>query len=607
MDKIKELKAKANRLPQSAGVYIMKDAHGEIIYIGKAKALKNRVTQYFGAGNQHTEKVRKMVANVHDFEYILCDSEFEALILENSLIKQNQPKYNILLKDDKGYHYIKITGDRWKKLTTAMQTDDKNAEYIGPYYSGYVVKETVDEVRRIFKLPDCNRSFDKATKPCLNYHIGRCDAPCRGNTDIDEYISTLNSAVDFIKHGGTREMVEKLKGQMQSAAERLDFEYAARIRDRINAIEKLGERQKVVMCTYREQDVFAAVQVGESFCVSVLMFRNRRLTDKKHFFLEGFSKKSTMYAEFLSGYYSDKTDIPSRILIDEIPDDQNVLKEWLSSVSGRSVDFTVPVRGEQKALLDMCRNNAAENLGAHQDRSGREMSALNELAQLLALPAPPRIIEAYDISNTAGSENVAGMIVFRDGRPYKPHYRRFKIKSFTGQDDYRSMAEVLTRRFAEYENGTDDAFSTLPDLILLDGAAGQMSAVEPVFKKYNINVPLFGMVKDTKHRTRAIASFGGDISIKSNKSAFNLVTSIQDEVHRFAISYHKKRRSASMLSSELLGIEGVGKARATALFKHFKTLSAIKKADVHTLASVKGVGKAAAQSIYDYFHNENNG
>ncbi|MBQ1279444.1 MAG: excinuclease ABC subunit UvrC [Clostridia bacterium] len=606
MDKIKELKAKANRLPQSAGVYIMKNAHGEIIYIGKAKALKNRVTQYFGAGNQHTEKVRRMVSNVHDFEYILCDSEFEALILENSLIKQNQPKYNILLKDDKGYHYIKITGEKWKKLTTSMQTDDKKAEYIGPYYSAYVVKETVDEVRRIFKLPDCNRSFDKPTKPCLNYHIGRCDAPCRNKTDIDEYLATLNSAVDFIKHGGTREMIEKLKSQMESAAERLDFEYAARLRDRIAAIEKLGDRQKVVMCTYRTQDVFAAVQVGESFCVSVLMFRNSRLTDKKHFFLEGFSQKNAMYAEFLSGYYSDKTDIPSRILIDELPDNSELLTEWLSDISGRGVTFIVPIRGEQKALLDMCRNNAAENLGAHQDRSGREMSALNELAQLLALSAPPRIIESYDISNTAGSENVAGMVVFRDGRPYKAHYRKFKIKGFTGQDDYRSMAEVLDRRFAEYENGADDAFGTLPDLILLDGAAGQMSAVEPILKKYNVNVPLFGMVKDSKHRTRAIASFGGDISIKSNKSAFNLVTAIQDEVHRYAISYHKKRRTANMLSSELMKIEGVGKTRATALFKHFKTLSAIKCADVQTLAAVKGVGKAAAQSVYDYFH-ENNG
>lgn len=606
MDKIKELKAKANRLPQSAGVYIMKNAHGEIIYIGKAKALKNRVTQYFGAGNQHTEKVRRMVSNVHDFEYILCDSEFEALILENSLIKQNQPKYNILLKDDKGYHYIKITGEKWKKLTTSMQTDDKKAEYIGPYYSAYVVKETVDEVRRIFKLPDCNRNFDKPTKPCLNYHIGRCDAPCRNKTDIDEYLATLNSAVDFIKHGGTREMIEKLKSQMESAAERLDFEYAARLRDRIAAIEKLGDRQKVVMCTYRTQDVFAAVQVGESFCVSVLMFRNSRLTDKKHFFLEGFSQKNAMYAEFLSGYYSDKTDIPSRILIDELPDNSELLTEWLSDISGRGVTFIVPIRGEQKALLDMCRNNAAENLGAHQDRSGREMSALNELAQLLALPAPPRIIESYDISNTAGSENVAGMVVFRDGRPYKAHYRKFKIKGFTGQDDYRSMAEVLDRRFAEYENGADDAFGTLPDLILLDGAAGQMSAVEPILKKYNVNVPLFGMVKDSKHRTRAIASFGGDISIKSNKSAFNLVTAIQDEVHRYAISYHKKRRTANMLSSELMKIEGVGKTRATALFKHFKTLSAIKCADVQTLAAVKGVGKAAAQSVYDYFH-ENNG
>ena len=606
MDKIAELKRKANRLPQTPGVYIMKNRHGDIIYIGKAKALKNRVTQYFGAGNQHTEKVRKMVSLVDDFEYILCDSEFEALILENSLIKQNQPKYNILLKDDKGYHYIKITGDKWKKITTAMQTDDKTAEYIGPYYSGYVVKETVDEVHKIFKLPDCNRSFDKPTKPCLNYHIGRCDAPCRGKTDIKDYMESVNSAIDFIKHGGGKELIALLTERMEKASENLDFEYAARLRDRISAINKLSDRQKVVMCTYPSQDVFAAAQIGESFCVSVLVFRNSKLTDKKHFYIDGFSEKSAMYAEFFSEYYRDKAEVPPRILVDDLPENYILTEEWLTQKSGRKVSFLVPSRGEQKALLDMCRNNAAENLAQKSNRSGREMSAVNEVALVLGLPTPPRIIEAYDISNLAGSDNVAGMVVFHDGRPYKAHYRRFKIKGFVGQDDYRSMAEVLDRRFSEYEKGEDEGFSTLPDLILLDGAAGQMSAVEPILQKYNINVPCFGMVKDSKHRTRAIASFGGDISIKSNRIAFTLVTSIQDEVHRYAISYHKKRRSANMISSELLEIEGVGKTRATALWKHFKTLKAIKNASVDELSAVKGVGKSAAQKIYEHF-NVNNG
>ena len=605
MDKLTELKRKANRLPQTPGVYIMKNRHGDIIYIGKAKALKNRVTQYFGAGNQHTEKVRKMVSLVDDFEYILCDSEFEALILENSLIKQNQPKYNILLKDDKGYHYIKITGDKWKKITTAMQTDDKLAEYIGPYYSGYVVKETVDEVHKIFKLPDCNRSFDKPSKPCLNYHIGRCDAPCRGKADLKEYLETINSATQFIKHGGGKELISLLTERMEKAAENLDFEYAARLRDRISAINKLSERQKVVMCTYPRQDVFAAAQIGESFCISVLVFRNSKLTDKKHFFVDGFSEKSVMYAEFFGEYYRDKDDVPPRILIDEMPENVILTEEWLAQKSGKSVGFLVPVRGEQKALLDMCRNNAAENLAQKSNRSGREMSAVNELASILGLSTPPRIIEAYDISNTAGSENVAGMVVFHDGRPYKAHYRRFKIKGFLGQDDYRSMAEVLDRRFSEYEKGDDEGFSTLPDLILLDGAAGQMSAVEPVMRKHDINVPYFGMVKDSKHRTRAIASFGGDISIKSNRSAFTLVTSIQDEVHRFAISYHKNRRSANMLSSELLNIEGIGKARAGVLLKHFKTMKAIKNASVEELSAVKGMGLSAAQNIYNYFHANN--
>ncbi len=602
-EKLLSLRAKANRLPQTPGVYIMKDSLGKIIYIGKAKALKNRVTQYFGAGNQHTEKVRQMVHNVDDFEYILCDSEFEALILENSLIKQNQPKYNILLKDDKGYHYIKITNDRWRKIVTAMQTDDKNAEYIGPYYSSYVVKDTVDEVHKIFKLPDCNRSFDKPTKPCLNYHIGLCDAPCRCKISLQEYNDTVNSAIDFIKHGGDG-MVSILTKRMEDAAENLDFEYAAKLRDRINAIKKLGDKQKVVMCTYPSQDVFATAIINDTACISVLTFRNSRLTDKKHYIINGFLDKNDLYTTFFEQYYHEKDDIPPRILIDYDTPDRELLQRLLCEKSGKKVSILLPQRGEQKKLVDMCRNNAADNLAQKTQLRGKEMSAINELARLLGLENPPRLIEAYDISNTAGDENVAGMVVFRDGKPYKNFYRHFKIKGFSGQDDYRSMAEVLDRRFNEYKKGTDDGFSTLPDLILLDGGIGQISAVVPILEKHNINVPLFGMVKDSKHRTRAIATSGGDIAIKSNMSAYRFITTIQDEVHRFAIGYHKKRRSAKMLHSELTCIDGVGNARAISLLKHFKTLKAIKSAEIDELCRVKGITKPVAQTIYNTFHNQ---
>lgn len=600
-DRLPQLKAKANKLPLSPGVYIMKDKSGEIIYIGKAKALKNRVTQYFGAGNQHTEKVRRMVSNVEDFEYIICDSEFEALILENSLIKQNQPKYNILLKDDKGYHYIKITNDKWKRIEASNQTDE-NGEYIGPYYSAYVVKDTVDEVRKIFRLPDCSRSFDKPSKPCLNFHIGRCDAPCKGNISLESYLESVDGAVDFIRHGGGADTVARLTKAMETAAENLDFEYAARLRDRISAINKLKERQKVVMCTYDNQDVFASALIGENACVSVFVFRNRMLTDKKHFFVDGVSDRASLYSEFLQQYYMDSRDIPKRILLDCDAENSELLSSWLSEKSQRKVSIIIPKVGEQKSLIDMCRNNAAESLAQKSERSGREMSALNELASLLGLSTAPHYIEAYDISNTAGEENVAGMIVYKDGRPYKDAYRKFRIKGFSGQDDYRSMAEVLDRRFTEYNNGTA-GFDTLPDLILLDGGTGQMSAVEPILLKHNISVPLFGMVKDSKHRTRAIASSGGDIAIKANRSAYTLITNIQDEVHRFAIGYHRSRRSKKMLGSELTEIKGIGEAKAKLLLKAFKTMTAVKNASEAELAAVKGITAENAKAIYNHFHN----
>lgn len=600
-----ELKKKANQLPLTAGVYIMKDKSGKIIYIGKAKALKNRVTQYFGSGNNHTEKVRQMVSHINDFEYILCDSEFEALILENSLIKQNQPKYNILLKDDKGYHYIKITNDKWRRIESS-KTTDKKAEYIGPYNSGYIVSQTVDEVRKIFRLPDCNRSFDKPSKPCLNYHIGICDAPCRCKISLDDYNATIDEAIGFIKKGNSQKLTELLTKQMNAASERLDFEQAAKLRDRINAINKLKEKQKVVLIPYDSQDVFASVFLGEKASISVLVFRNKRLSDKQNFIIDGVNDKAELYSEFLQQYYGNRQDVPQRIVLDESTENDAIIEQWLTEKTGKKVSVVIPKIGDQLDIVKMCRNNAAESLSKLSDTGGREMNALDELGRILGLPVTPRYIEAYDISNTAGSENVAGMVVFRDGKPYKKAYKRFKIKSFLGQDDYRSMAEVLDRRFLEYKKGEDEGFSILPDLILLDGGDGQISAVLPVLEKHNISVPLFGMVKDSKHKTRAIASGGGDIVIKSNRAAFTLVTSIQDEVHRYAITYHKKRRTKSMLASELLEIEGVGDTRRKALLKHFKTLSAIKSASIDELSSVKGMNKKAAEAIFNYYVEKQN-
>jgi len=595
------LKKKANSLPLAPGVYIMKDKKGTVIYVGKAKALKNRVTQYFGSNLNHTSKVRKMVENVADFEYILCDTEFEALILENSLIKQHQPKYNILLKDDKGYHYVKISDDKWPKIE-AVKLKTKDGKYIGPYNSGTAVKKAVDEALKVFKLPNCNRSFDKPSKPCLNYHIGICAAPCRCKMSNEEYLESVNAAVNFIKKGGFGDKdIDELKTKMNNAAEELNFEYAAKLRDRIDALLKLTEKQRVVSVIHKNQDVFAVARVGELICINKLKFRNSNLIDQENFIFEDDRKTAEIYGEFIPRLYFDCNDIPASITVDILPEDSATIEKWLSDKRQSKVSFLVPSRGEQKELLDMSLRNAAENLSKRIERTGKETSAVSELGCLLGMEKPPRYIESYDISNTAGDENVASMVVFYDGRPLRSNYRKFKIKSFIGQDDYRSMSEVIDRRMKEYEKQEDTAFSRMPDLILLDGGSSQISAVLPVLSRRNIKVPVFGMVKDSKHKTRAIATTGEDISIKATRRAYALVTNIQDETHRFAITYHKQRKSKSMLESELLKIDGVGEKRAAELYRNLKSLKAIKKATVNDLCTIGGINKETAENIYNYF------
>ena len=384
------LKKRANSLPLSPGVYIMKDKNENIIYVGKAKALKNRVTQYFGSETNHGSKVRRMVENVADFEFILCDTEFEALILENSLIKQHQPKYNILLKDDKGYHYIKITDERWPKIE-AVNLKSKDGKYIGPYNSGAVVKQAVDEALKIFKLPNCNRSFDKPSKPCLNYHIGICSAPCRCKMSLTEYTEAVDSAVNFIKKGGYGEGdIKALEEKMNAAAEELNFEYAAKLRDRIEAVKKVADKQKVVSLSYKNQDVFATARVGEMACVQVLKFRNGNLCDQEHFIFDAEDKTARLYGEFLPRYYTRNGDIPSNILIDEMPEGAESISLWLTDIKKTKVSFFVAQKGEQRKLLDMCLSNAAENLSKKIERTGRETSAVNELGQLLGMEKPPR-------------------------------------------------------------------------------------------------------------------------------------------------------------------------------------------------------------------------
>lgn len=603
---IKELRRQAMRLPLNPGVYMMHDKSGKIIYIGKAKALKNRVSQYFGSEKNHDEKVRRMVANVEYFEYIITDSEFEALVLECSLIKQHTPKYNILLKDDKGYHYIKVTSGPWPRISQAKQILDDGANYIGPYISSWATKESVEGALKIFKLPSCNRRFPQdigKERPCLYYYINQCCAPCTGKVSEKEYNEAVTEAVEFLR-GGSAESVRELTKHMEEAAEALEFERAARIRDRLTAIKRMADKQKVVAAKVPEQDVIALAQGPESSCFEVFRFQNGRLCDRETFLMGETGNPSAARGEFLEQYYSMRDRIPPRVCLDGRVENADLLGEWLTQKAGRKVSLSVPQKGEQAQIVEMCRNNAAEQLAQATNRTGREASALDELGRLLGMEQPPNYIESYDISNLAGGENVAGMVVFENGRPLKSAYRKFKIKTVIGQDDYASMREVIERRLQEYEAHKDEGegFGHLPDLILLDGGKGHVAAVRPVLEAAGLNIPLFGMVKDDKHRTRAIARDGGEIAINSNRKAFTLVSSIQDEVHRFAIGYHRQLRKKTTISSTLTSIEGVGPTRARALLKHFKTVAAVSNADLEELAAIPGMNQPAAQRVYDYFH-----
>ena len=607
MERIENLRKKAAALPLLPGVYIMKNKSGEIIYIGKAKVLKNRVSQYFGAGNQHTAKVKKMVENVEDFEYILCDSEFEAFILESSLIKQHQPKYNILLKDDKGYFYIKVTKEDWPRIRSVKQKVEDGSLYIGPYNSAFVVNQTVDEANKIFRLPQCSRSFDRRyDKPCLNFHIGLCSAPCCKKISRSDYLECVDSAVSFIK-GETGNAINELTARMERCAENLDFETAARIRDRINAIKRIKEKQKVISSKYPRQDVMCVHRDGEKYCFCVLNFDFGHLVDCSQYISDVLTEETVARYEFIQRYYNGERDVPPRILCDGPVLDSDVISAWLTEKRGAKCELHIPQIGEQYKLMEMCINNAAEYLAQQTShKTGAEAQALKELGELLGLPKPPQYIEAYDISNTAGYENVAGMTVFLDGKPLRSAYKKFKIKSFSGQDDYASMREVIARRFAEYEQNKEsgEGFGRMPDLILLDGGTGQLNAAKSVTDELGINVAMFGMVKDNKHRTRAIAAEGGDIVIKANRRAYTLVATIQEETHRFAIGYHRQRSKKTALSSKLLTIEGVGKTRAETLIKHFKTITAISDATIEELMSVKGITAPVADNIYNYFHKK---
>lgn len=603
--KLRALRDKAMKLPLSPGVYIMKNKGGKIIYIGKAKALKNRVSQYFGSQNNHGTKVRKMVENVADFDYILTDSEFEALVLECSLIKQNMPKYNILLKDDKGYSYIKIKPNPWGNIYACFRKDDKNAEYLGPYTGNFSVTQAVEQAKEIFKLPTCSKVFPrdiKKSRPCLNYFISRCSAPCAGKISQEDYEQSVSEAVAFIK-GGSKSSIKELQRQMEEAAENLDFEKAAKLRDRIRAVQRIAGKQKVVLENKAPWDVFAVAQSADKACLAVLNFQNGLLTSSEHFIFDSSDDLPEERRSLILSYYSMNRPVPSKILVDGETANKELLERFLEEKRGKKVEITVPQRGEGLKTVQMCLSNASQKLGEYLGRKGEETAVLDEMAKMLDLPVVPEYIEAYDISHTAGSDNVAGMVVFKNARPYKRAYKRFSIKGFSGQDDYGSMREVISRRFNRYEEEKEsgEGFGKLPDLILLDGGVGQVNAVRPIIEAFGLDIPVLGMVKDNKHKTRAITKDGREIEIRDGRRVFTLISSVQEEVHRFAITYHKEKHTRSSLETKLTSIEGIGKKKAAVLMKEFRSLAKIKAASAEELLAVQSISKKDAENIKSFF------
>lgn len=600
------LRDKTSKLTEKPGCYIMKDSGGKIIYVGKAKNLKHRVSSYFRKGQDHLPKVWKMVSLVRDYDFIVTDSEFEALVLECSLIKQYSPKYNILLKDDKGYSYIRVSNEEYPRLTAALQKEDDGAQYIGPYISSYSVKQAVDEANRVFMLPTCTKQFPRdlgKSRPCLNCFIKQCMGVCKGEISAEDYRRVVQQAVEYIK-SGSQTSVERLTEQMNAAAEALDFEQAAKLRDRIAAIKKAAEGQKIVSDDLRDMDIFAVSENADRACGSVLMYRGGRLFDKYSAPLGMTDLGSAMREGFITEFYSARSEIPKDILLDEPIENAELLERYLSDKCEHRVHISVPQRGALLRLTTLAKSNASEHLSLRVGRTGKEITALEELAKALGLEKPPRFIECYDISNFGSSDMTCGMVVYENGRPCKRFYRKFAIKTVHEQNDYACMCEAVERRFKRYLEGEDEGFSTLPDLILLDGGKGHVATVTPVVRALGINVPIYGLVKDSKHRTRAATASDREISLTSYRRAFALVTAIQDEVHRYAITFTKARHKKNSFALGLTSVKGIGEKKAQKLMTEYKTRAALEAATEYELAKTAGVNAATAAELYKYIHGE---
>ena len=602
-----ELKEKANDLPLVPGVYLMMDKTGKVIYVGKAKKLKNRVSQYFQDSAAHTLKTRQMVSQIDRFDTIFVSSEFEALVLENSLIKRHMPRYNILLKDDKGYPFVRLSRETYPRFSMVNRVADDNARYFGPFGGRFETRQALDAVCMALRLPTCSRKFPRdigAERPCLNFHMGRCDGFCRKEMTAAEYNRRIEQAVQLLE-GKSKQLLREMTAEMEAEAEALRFEQAAALRDRINAISALSKKQTVIAGLCADTDIWGIYRGAGKCCYAILHMENGNLAGRE---TELFSapieeSEEEMLSALTAQYYLPRAILPHEILLPIDTGECENLSEVLSNRAGHKVWVHVPQRGEKAELRTMAQRNAAEEAERATTAEERVAHTLELLGKMLDLPAPPKRMESFDISNTGKSDIVASMVVYSGTRPLKSAYRRFKIRELDGHpDDYASMQEVLRRRLQHAADG-DEKFLPLPDVFLIDGGETHARAALAVAEEFGVMIPIFGMVKDDRHRTRALVTPDGrEIGIVANQAVFSLIGQIQEETHRFAITYHHESHTKSTMKSALDDIPGVGPKRREALRKHFGTIKAIRTADVETLAAV--VPRSTAEAVWKHFHKE---
>ena len=603
------------KLPAKPGVYLMHGEKDEIIYVGKAISLKNRVRQYFQASRNKGAKIEQMVTHIRRFEYIVTDSELEALVLECNLIKEHRPKYNTMLMDDKGYPFIKVTvNEAYPRIMLARTMQKDKAKYFGPYTSATAVKDTIDLIRKLYSIRSCNRNLPKdigKERPCLNYHIKQCKAPCQGYISEAEYRKSIDETLKFL-NGHYDGILKDLEMKMLEASENMEFEKAIEYRELLNSVKQISQKQKITDSSGEDRDILAVAKDAEDAVVQVFFIRGGRLIGRDHFFLRNAQEgsKGQILESFIKQYYAGSPFIPSELLIQEELEERELLEKWLSKKKEQRVYIKIPKKGEKEKLVELARTNAALVLNTDKERlkreEGRTIGAVKEIEQLLGFTGIVRM-EAFDISNISGFDSVGSMIVYEKGKPKRNDYRKFKIKSVQGPDDYASMREVLTRRFQhgleEMQNGDETgSFNVFPDLILMDGGRGQVNIALEVLRELKLSIPVCGMVKDDNHRTRGLYYNNIEIPIDIHSEGFKLITRIQDEAHRFAIEFHRNLRSQGQVHSILDEIKGIGPTRRKALMKHYENIDQIKNATIEELKSLPSMNEKSAKEVYSFFH-----